>query len=256
MQILELAAKLQAIGLTDKQAKVYVAALFLGPSSAQKISQQAEVNRATTYVILEELIQMGVVSQSSEGKKTVFVAEGAEAIDRHIELVKKNLTEQQAELKNLKPELETIARDSQSTTPQVFFFKGKDGVDQVNKYYRKHAKPNSTTYVMFNVDEADRLAKEAGQTSVEFRKKKNIAVQTMYYSDKIEIKSDSKINRQSKRLEFKPKADITLQEDFAILSSYRDSSLVSMVLESKDIVEALRQVFEMAWQDKSRNSNK
>ena len=51
MQIANLAKKLEAVGLTEKQAKVYVAALFLGPAAVQRIAEQAEVNRATTYVI-------------------------------------------------------------------------------------------------------------------------------------------------------------------------------------------------------------
>src|SRR5476649_337526 len=110
MQITELAAKVQALGLSDKEAKVYVAALFLGPAPVQKIAEQAEVNRATAYVILSQLADLGLVSQSTEGKKTVFVAEGPEALthlfDRQIEQVE----ERRKDLETLLPELQQNQR--------------------------------------------------------------------------------------------------------------------------------------------------
>jgi hypothetical protein len=74
MQITELAAKLRS-SLTDKQAKsTYLSFWVL---RVHKDAQQAEVNRATTYVILDELAEMGLVSQST-GQKTVFEAEPLE----------------------------------------------------------------------------------------------------------------------------------------------------------------------------------
>lgn len=254
MQILELAAKLQAIGLTDKQAKVYVAALFLGPSSAQKISQQAEVNRATTYVILEELIQMGVVSQSTTAHKTVFIAEGVDAIDRHIESVKRDLEVKQAELKKLKPELDTIEHDSGTGTPQVYFFKAKEGIEQATSYYRKHAKQNSTVYVLTNNDEVNRMQPEQDIESPKFRKRKNITSRVFYFGQKAELKNDPKIKRFTKKIEDKPLADIEIQEGFAIFHNYKAGKYVAMVIENPDIVSGLRQLFELAWDNYQKDS--
>jgi sugar-specific transcriptional regulator TrmB len=247
MQILELAAKLQSIGLSDKQAKVYVAALFLGPNSAQKISQQADVNRATTYVILDELMEMGLVSQSSAGKKTVFVAEGADAIDRHIESVKKDLQLKQDELHKLKPELDQIEHDNDSGTPQVFFFKGKEGIEQSTRYYRKHAKANSTVYVLTNNDETDRIQPEQNNESPQFRKRKNITAKVLYSGNDDTIKTSAKIKRFSKKLSVEVRADVEIQEDFAIFHNYRDGKYVAMVIENPDIAAGLRQLFELAY---------
>src|SRR5665647_1274883 len=85
MQIIEMAAKLQSIGLTDKESRVYVAALFLGPSSVQKIAEQAGINRPTAYDILDQLGDYGLMSQSIENKKSVYVAEGPDAIERWLD---------------------------------------------------------------------------------------------------------------------------------------------------------------------------
>ena len=71
---------LQKIGLTEKEAKVYLAALELGQSTVQQISQKAKVNRATTYVILESLMDKSVIKTLEQGKKRFFVAEGPYAL--------------------------------------------------------------------------------------------------------------------------------------------------------------------------------
>lgn len=114
MQSIELAAQLQLIGLTDKQAKVYVAGIFLGPSTAQKIAAEAGVNRATTYVIVDELIALELMSHSSVGKKTVFVAAPPEAITQYLQDVKTDLQNKITEYEQLKPKLNQLAKRHES----------------------------------------------------------------------------------------------------------------------------------------------
>src|SRR5207237_1430742 len=46
MQIEQLATKLESLGLSDKEAKVYVANLFLGPAPVQKIAEQTSQSAA------------------------------------------------------------------------------------------------------------------------------------------------------------------------------------------------------------------
>ena len=71
---------LQAVGLQEKEAKVYLAALELGKGTAQQIAIKAELKRPTTYVIMEELMRQGLVSSFYEGKKQYFVAENPERL--------------------------------------------------------------------------------------------------------------------------------------------------------------------------------
>src|SRR4051812_15857722 len=110
MQIQELAAQLQQLGLNDKEARVYVAALFLGPSSVQKISEQADINRATAYVILDQLADPGLLRQSQEGKKTVFVAEPPEALEQLSERQQDLIKEPRHQLQRMMPELSEVSR--------------------------------------------------------------------------------------------------------------------------------------------------
>ena len=66
--------ELQRVGLDERQAKVYLAALELGPSPVQKIAQRAGIPRATVYLVLNDLQGKGLITTYDEGKKTFFVA--------------------------------------------------------------------------------------------------------------------------------------------------------------------------------------
>ena len=60
---------LQQIGLSEKEARVYIAALSLGPATADQLAKQTGINRSTTYVHIKSLMAMGLMSTYEEGKK-------------------------------------------------------------------------------------------------------------------------------------------------------------------------------------------
>ncbi|MBI4087815.1 TrmB family transcriptional regulator, partial [Candidatus Kaiserbacteria bacterium] len=67
--------ELEDLGLSEKEARVYLAALELGQNTAERIAKQASVNRSTTYVQLDSLMKMGLISTHEEDKKTLFAPE-------------------------------------------------------------------------------------------------------------------------------------------------------------------------------------
>ena len=59
----DLIQELGHLGLSEKEAAVYLASLELGPAPVQDISHKAKVNRATTYVMIESLMGRGLISR-------------------------------------------------------------------------------------------------------------------------------------------------------------------------------------------------
>lgn len=245
MQILELASKLQSVGLTDKHAKVYVAGLFLGSSSVQKIAQQADVNRATAYVILDELEEMGLVSESTEGKKTVYVAEPPEAIDRMLDSMQKGIQARKDELKDLMPQLKNTARAEGSETPVVRFYKGEKGSEELSRYLLRKAKKGDEIYCLYDIDEDDKVNHGITPNA---RVKKGIKAKLLYHSDVRELTNDKKWLRESKRINRDIPAEINLYTDKASLITYDGKNTVGVLIESRQIVKALRQLFEEAFE--------
>lgn len=253
MQLAELAAKVQSLGLTDKEARVYVAALFLGATSAQKIAEQAGINRATAYVILDQLADLGLIAQSTEGKKTVFVAEGPETLDRLFDRQIEAVEEKRKELQYLLPELQQNQRISVEDAPAVRFYKGQEGIATLaNELYRKSL-PGSQIYGLMNVDEVEKVITDVFKSSPEHRLKKKISSKVIY-SYRKEVPSDAKLLRQTKRISQPIKADISLHEEIASFCTYAGKNSIGVIIESKEIVAALRQLFELAWDNQDPKS--
>jgi len=246
VQITELAAKVQALGLSDKEAKVYVASLFLGPAPVQKIAEQAEVNRATAYVILDQLADLGLVSQSTEGKKTVFVAEGPEALgnifDREIERV----NERRRDLDSLLPELQQNQRTEAGAAPVVRFYKGREGVDSMISELQRKAPPGSQAYGLANYDEIEKIVPDIFKSSPRGRVRKKISSKIIY-SYRKPVPSGPNLLREMKRVDVPIQADIALWENAVSMCTYAGKNSIGIIIESKDIVGALRQLFEIAW---------
>ena len=111
------------LGLSEKEAAVYLASIQLGPSPVQKISNKSRVNRATTYVIIESLMEMGLMSKYDEGKKTFFVAEKPERLVNYFEEKGRDLKDKIFKINQIVPELNSLYNDL-SDKPKVKYYEG------------------------------------------------------------------------------------------------------------------------------------
>ena len=109
---------LQTYGLSEKQAKVYLACLELGSGPVARIAQKARLSRSTVYEVLEQLVDEGFISTHNKKRIRYFSAEDPSQIIRLVE-------SRAATLKDALPELNAIAgRDRKR--PTVRFYQGKE----------------------------------------------------------------------------------------------------------------------------------
>jgi len=112
--------QLQEYGLSEKEAKVYVACLKMGPSTANRISTATDLRRSTTYDILEALKAKGLISSFVRDKKYYFqAADPAELLAF--------MHAREEKLKRILPELEKI-KATVTEKPSVELFEGIKGV--------------------------------------------------------------------------------------------------------------------------------
>lgn len=251
MQITDLAARLVPLGLSDKEARVYVAALFLGPSPVQQIASQADVNRATAYVILDQLEKYGLVSESQEKNKTVYVAEPPEALGTLFTRQQHEIELRKQELERLLPDLEATAvgkKGESQGAPVVRFYKGQEGFVNINGQMLKRTRPHTSLYSFADFDAVLDMDPEELERTAAQRLKKKIDTRVLYSFSK-ELPSDPAALRETKRLPGKAKADIMLFEDKAVMQSYPDDprDTIGIIIESPEILGALRQLYELAW---------
>ena len=123
---IELQPTLEKIGLSPKQAKVYLALLELGEAGMTEISHAANLKRPTTYLIIEELELLGLVSEIKKEKRKIYCA----AHPRRLSEITRFRMHQ---IEEAYPEL--VARyGSDSTKPKVEMYEGMEGV---RKAYRE-----------------------------------------------------------------------------------------------------------------------
>ena len=251
MQITNLAKRLELAGLSEKQALVYVAALFLGPAAVQRIAEQSGVNRATTYVILAELAEMGMVSETTEGKKTVYVAEPPEAIERYLNSIQKDIETRKDELKKSMKELKEVSRVEVADAPVVRFYKGPEATQSVLSYLRRKSGTNEIVYAMSDIDEVLKVFPNVMIESPKNRAKKKIASR-LFYSGSHDVATDDKLNRETKKLQNKVMGDVNIYNDRMTILSYKGEDSTGVIIESKEIVAVMRQLFELAWEKQSK----
>src|SRR4030042_7104638 len=105
---MSLIKKIQEIGLSEKESQIYIGLMELGEATVQQLAMKTGLNRATAYIILEELMQRCLISKINKQKKTYFTIEHPSQI---LELLHKEKDQIEIRInlaKKLMPELEML----------------------------------------------------------------------------------------------------------------------------------------------------
>ena len=119
---MELQTVLKELGLGQKEAAVYLAAMELGQASVMRIAEKAGIKRPTAYVILRELQQKGFVEAIPKGSTMLYQAVDPEKIIHHFD-------ETVASLRDALPELKSLFNAAAVPgKPRVRFYEGKKSI--------------------------------------------------------------------------------------------------------------------------------
>src|SRR3989338_8276725 len=99
-------ADLLKIGLTEGEAKIYVALLELGPSSVGPIKKRTKISHSNIYEILERLINKGVVTTIISNNIKIFQSVSPRNLSRFLDKKEKELYEQRSLLAKALPRIE------------------------------------------------------------------------------------------------------------------------------------------------------
>src|SRR3989344_4562656 len=128
--------ELQALGLSEKEAKVYLAALVLGPDTVQNIAKKAGINRPTAYLQIESLKEKGILSEVEKDKKVLYMAESPDRLSSLLNTYEKELAFKKAELERVMPSL-LESFNKAGERPKVRFFEGKQAADLLRGEFLK-----------------------------------------------------------------------------------------------------------------------
>ena len=238
--------QLQHLGLSDKEAAVYMASLELGSDTVQEIAKRAEVKRANTYAVIEKLMNKGLMSSVEKGKKTLYQVEDPKQLLRLIEEQEGDIKKKEQEFKKHLPELETLF-DIAEEKPKVRYFEGKEGLIAIREDYFK-AK-NKEVLGFFAIDEEKNVFSEQEMKEASLnRKKRKINIKLIYTDNKLSLKPKSDLSMRR----FIPKNKFPLSSTFIIYDNKvgivsLKGKLIGVIIENKEIANTLRSIFNLAW---------
>ena len=142
MDILSL--ELQKLGLKEREVRVYLAGLELGPASVQAIARKSGVTRPTMYEILKMLEGKGLFREAQQGKKRFFIANSPEKILNILRLEKRELEEKEREFIRIIAALESKYTLKERGAIRVF--KGKEGLQVLQEQILYTAKKDIVVF--------------------------------------------------------------------------------------------------------------
>lgn len=251
----QLISQVEDLGLSNKEARVYVANLMTGPAGVQQIADASGIKRVTTYVILESLVNLGLVSQTSKAKKTLFNAESPENLRRLLEKKEQSLAEQKQSLGDLIPELANLTSIPKDA-PVVKLYDGAEGIQTlIRDHISEHAKRHGIEEVlgMSNIDRVHEFFPQIASADANpDRIAANVHSKMLYTSDKGAIMSstDAERNRESRYIDpkkFPMNCDFSISGDSVVLISLSGARPIGIAIQSAEVAEGMRAIFNLAW---------
>lgn len=141
--------RLQELGLTGNEAKVYKALLELGPSLAGGISRKAGLHRRTVYDTTEMLIKKGLIGYILKNNRRLFSASNPE---KFLDILK----EKENSVSEMLPEMMGFFQQTKEKD-ETNFYKGKQGLKTVFEDQLKNNKEKEILILGANKDAFDIL---------------------------------------------------------------------------------------------------
>ncbi len=233
---------LQEIGLSEKEARIYLALVQVDRNTVQELATRTKINRTTVYPVLESLQKKGLVSEIQEGKKVEFMAEPPERLETFAERQRVVFEEHAARLKDIIPQIKSIERE-QGERPVVKYFEGRDGaVAAYEEFYDSVANSEEENgYFVYNRDLVEKVYTEKEmQRFRDIRVGKNFRPVTVYNYASGEFSFQTPGTRtRIDNVKYPITCDITIAKDRIVITTLGDR-VSAFLLISKDIADTLK----------------
>ena len=234
----EIIESLQKIGLSDKEAKVYIALLKIGDATVKDISSEANLKRPTTYLILEELRQKGLILKIPHAKKAVYQAKNTDELYGYA-------SENMSAFKRALPKIESL--QTEHNPVKTFYFEGIQGLKDALFYKMNGMEEKSITGF---------FAKDAGVSKPVmdlFTKFNKTLIDRKVTVTGITPEGEGTRNYQKQHPEFYKNISFAPQGDYSAEISIETTDdfiriidgveMKAVIVESKRVADAVKQIF-------------
>lgn len=245
---------LQKFGLSDKEAGTYLAALELDTATVTEISKKSNINRSTTYVLLDSLKKKGLISTVGEKEDEVmlFTAVSPERLLQLAEESAKRYTELVGIAQNILPELRSMHKGDKKK-PRVRYFEGVEGLVSA---YEDTLTSTETIRAYASIENMHKAIPNYFPEYYKRRAGKDIAIRAVHPDTKearerakhdVEEARDSALV-QKEKYNFSP--EINIYDNKILFMSLVEK--FALIIESTELADAFKKIFELSWQEAKR----
>ncbi len=234
------------LGLSEKEARIYLALLQLGPSTPYQIAKKAEIKRPTAYVIAEELVEKGLIVHVPGEEKRRYIARTPDAfIEEHETKLK--------EVRAILPELRSFQKGT-AEKPSIMYFEGVEGLHQAYQYKQKELHGKEITGFFASAEDASPEVMKVFLKWNEYRTKHGPKIRCLTV-DKSSLDPFAEFLDPTKggfAAKFMPpelySAQVSIEScDNQFVRICLIKSAQALVIESPQFAKAIKETFELLW---------
>jgi HTH-type transcriptional regulator, sugar sensing transcriptional regulator len=238
---------LRAAGLDDKEAALYLAGLRLQSAPASEYAKATGLNRITTYNALEQMVRRGLFTMVKQVRGKWYAPASPEYLAVE---VRKNAEA----VERILPDLRGL-QGNHERKPHVRFYEGWDGV---RKVYEDTLMAQGELLNFANSAVVRRYWPDYDEEYVTERVERGIRLRGIAPDDAAgrRVHGEDKKRLREIRLvparEFDFTNEINVYDSKVAICSFEEASngetnMFGVIIESREVAETQRQIFEMAW---------
>ncbi|MHA1721278.1 MAG: TrmB family transcriptional regulator [Promethearchaeota archaeon] len=239
---MEIQNKLESLGLTSTESKLYLTLLQVGSSTAVGLAKETSIHRRTIYDNLAILIKKGLVSYKLKNNIKYFEAINPNTFHGFLEEKKNTLNE-------IFPTLINLFEDKQQT-PQITIIEGIEGAKSI---IEEAAKSKKQIYWMggglFFFD-AMKFSKEFIEKKMSKMNIKIIQVRTNNIEKKLKNFKKENIKLFSKK--YVSRIGYTVYENTVALGLIQKKGITTIKIVSEEFAKGFKNYFKIIWNSKEK----
>lgn len=244
--------QLMEFGLGEKEAKVYLALLELEVATVNETAKNANINRSSTYVVLESLKRKGLVSTSGDGKVQQYVAISPEMLLQEAEDKSRKAQEIKEKISNIVPELKALFKDTKEK-PKVKVFEGRQGL--INSFEDTLDNKEKVMRVSSSAENIFKALSDYLPKYVQRRVELGIKMYGIHPDDKMGrhlVKVSRGLDEAMliPQEKYKFLADVAIYDNKINYMSTKEG--VSIIIESKEMADIMKNIFDLAFEEAKR----
>jgi|SRR3989344_2083216 len=241
--------ELMSLGLTEGEAKAYIAMIETGSSTVGPIAKKSGISYSKIYEVLQRLIDKGVVSFIVKGKMKYFQAINPSLLHRFLDRQIIEIEKNKDKLKEIVPQLEKHFKSSEEKHEAEIFVGFKGLRTAYEKMYENLKKGEEGLFLYVRKNDFSKAVDDFYLNMAPFYKK--IGIKFKGIGTKEWARSDYPKKTKSfidvKWVDFPLPGNVDIYRDYLMQITWSESKPIAVLIQNKEVAENYTNYFNEIW---------